>query len=158
MPKPIRFIQHPVLHGAGHYEGDVDFAKLMIGDMCYHHHKGAPCVDGVRLAKMHLTAHYYAVNATRPPLILALPDKAYPDGKLYFLVDGQCYSNKCTKCGNSVHKNKCAEGCVPRGYYDGWTVTGDISLITVHPSVNYDDEDSGPHYHGFIANGIIGDG
>lgn len=131
---------------------------MAIGDLCYYHHKGKPCLDREHLQRLHLTAHYWAHNAGRPPLILALPDKAYPNGKLYFLVDGQCYSNQCTKCG----KNKdcqCGDAREPKGYYDGWTVAGTPPAITVSPSVNYDDDERGiKHYHGFIQNGVVGDG
>jgi hypothetical protein len=167
MPWPIRFLEHPPLHAADpesfHYDGSVDFDKLSVGDACFYHHQGKPCVDRGHLAKLHLTAHYFAHNAARPPIIVALPDRAYPNGKLYFLADGQCYSNTCTKCGKKSYKNTCPGGCAPKGYYDGWTVTGPPPLITVAPSVNYDDPggDGAPavrHYHGFIQNGIIGDG
>lgn len=164
MPTPIRFLEHPPLHALNndesrHYDGTVDFGKLAIGDLCYFHYKGLPCLDIARLGTLHLTAHYFAHNKARPPLILALPDKASPNGKLYFLVDGQCYSNTCTRCGGGYRTCKCAEARTPKGYYDGWTVTGTPPAITVHPSVDYDDKESNiKHYHGFVQNGIIGDG
>ena len=167
MPRPIRFIDQPPLHPedaeSKWYDGSVDLGKLTVGDLCFYHHQGKPCTDRGHLAQLHLTAHYWAVNAGRPPLILALPDAASPNGKLYFLVDGQCYSNTCTKCGKKSFKNTCPGGCTAKGYYDGWTVTGSPPLITVAPSVNYDDPggDGSPpqkHYHGFIQGGVIGDG
>ncbi|MEO8101332.1 MAG: hypothetical protein ABI790_02330 [Betaproteobacteria bacterium] len=144
MSWPIRFLESPPLHGADadsrSYDGTVDFRKMAIGDLCFYHYRGAPLLDRERLQQLHLTAHYFLHNAKRAPLILALPDKAYPDGKLYFLVDGQCYSGQ-------------------KGHYDGWTVAGDPPAITVSPSVNYDDEENGiKHYHGHIQNGVIGDG
>lgn len=166
MPWPIQFFEAPPLHQPNaesrYYDGSVDFGKMVVGDMCYYHHQGKPCLDAAHLSLLHLTAHYFAHNAGRPPLILALPDHAQPKGALYFLVDGQCYSNTCTKCGKQAYKNAC-NPCTPKGYYDGWTVSGAPPLITVAPSVNYDDPggDGNPprkHYHGFIRNGIIGDG
>lgn len=161
MSHTIRFLLNPPLHPphAEHrsYDGTVDFAQLVVGDLCYFHYQGKPCMDRARLDQLHLTAHYFAHNASRPPLILALPDAAFPNGKLYFMVDGQCYSNKCRKCGKG-RDCKCEERD-PRGYYDGWTVTGLPPLITVAPSINYDDEEYGiKHYHGFVQNGVIGPG
>lgn len=160
MPTPIRFVEKPALYPDGHYAGQVDFAHMAVGDMCFYHYNGVPCVKHERLSKMNLTAHYFAHNAERAPLILALPDAAAQNGKLYFLVDGQCYSSTCPKCGKASYKNKCAPAdCTPRGHYDGWTVSGTPPLITVSPSVDYDNhEDNVKHYHGFIQNGIIGDG
>ena len=166
MSWPIRFLASPPLHPldaeSRHYDGSVDFSKMAVGDMCFYHHQGKPCTDPAQLAHLHLTAHYFAANAGRAPLILALPDHAFPNGKLYFMVDGQCYSNTCTKCGKKAYKNAC-NPCTPKGYYDAWTVNGAPPLITVAPSVNYDDPggDGDPprkHYHGFIQNGVIGDG
>lgn len=163
MTHTIRFLESPPLHPANpesrSYDGTVDFSKLEIGDMCFFHYQGKPCMDRDRLATMNLTAHYFANNVNRPPLILALPDKASPEGKLYFTVDGQCYSSTCKKCGKGRSKCKCGDAYSPKGHYDGWTVSGTPPGITVSPSVNYDDEEYGiKHYHGFIANGVIGDG
>lgn len=169
MPTPIRGLENPPLHGLNpengsrYYDGTVDFSKLAVGDLCYYHYKGVPCHDQEMLSRLHLTSHYFAHNAGRPPLILALPDHA-SSSPLYFLVDGQCYSNQCTRCGQGYkgHKDdRCADGgtWTRRGHYDGWTVTGVPPTITVHPSVNYDDAEFGVrHYHGFIQNGVIGDG
>lgn len=163
MPTTIRFLEKPPLHGSTpengsvYYQGTVDFSQFAVGDMAYYHFRGEPCRDPDMLAKLHLTAHYFAHNAHRPPLVLALPDHAQPKGRLYFLVDGQCYSNACTRCGIKVYKCACPEPKKPRGHYDGWTVSGSPPNITVHPSVNYDDETI-RHYHGFIQNGTIGDG
>lgn len=67
MPWPIRFLDAPPLR----QDGTVDFDKLKVGDLCYVHHDGQPVTDGARLKAMHLTAHYFAHNATRPPLQLA---------------------------------------------------------------------------------------
>lgn len=160
----IRFLESPPLHARGpengsvYYDGTIDFAQFVVGDLAYYHYLGVPCRDPEMLRKLHLTAHYWAHNAGRPPLVLAIPDYAYPSGKLYFLVDGQCYSNKCTRCGQGI-KCRCAPPETRKGYYDGWTVAGTPPLITVHPSVNYDDDEHGKkHYHGFIQNGVIGDG
>jgi hypothetical protein len=163
MSWPIRFVENPPIRPRDPeyplYGGEVDFDQMVVGDLCFYHTDGKPCLDQDRLRKMHLTAHYFAHNASRPPLILALPDKAAPNGKLYFLVDGQCYSDKCTKCGNGRRKCKCGDARTPKGYYDGWTVAGKPPLITVSPSVNYDDDEYGiKHYHGFIRDGVIGDG
>jgi hypothetical protein len=36
-------------------------------------------------------------------------------------------------------------------------VSGTPPLITVNPSVNFDEEDV-KHYHGFVKNGVIGNG
>ena len=165
MSWPIRFLTTPPLHPANAesraYDGTVDFAKFAVGDLAFYHHKGVACCNHAYLKQLNLTAHYFAHNfPKRAPLILALPDRASPNGKLYFLVDGQCYSNKCTRCGLGVYgKCKCPEPMTPRGYYDGWTVAGEPPMITVSPSVNYDNDDPPTrHYHGFIQNGVIGDG
>jgi hypothetical protein len=162
MSWPIRFLDKPPLHASNadsrHYDGTVDFDKRVVGDICYYHYQGKPCMDRAHLERLHLTAHYFAHNSGRPPLILALPDKAYPNGKLYFMVDGQCYSGQCAKCGNKRTACKCGDSYQPKGYYDGWTVSGTPPLITVSPSVNYDEDDGPKHYHGFIQNGVIGDG
>lgn len=159
----IRFIDSPPVHplrgDSRHYNGTINFDKLEVGDMCYFHYEGEPCKDRAILDCLHLTAHYFAVNVDRPPLVLALPN--HSGGKLYFLVDGQCYSNDCTKCGKKAYKNSCEAtgGCTPKGYYDGWTVSGAPPGITVSPSVDYDEKDPPiKHYHGFIQNGVIGDG
>lgn len=162
MTWPIRFLERPPLHGpreeSQHYDGTVDFDKLAVGDLCYYHFQGKPCLERARLEKMNLTAHYFAHNAGRPPLILAMPDAA-SKGPRYFMVDGQCYSNTCTRCGHLCHSSncKCPGEWTPKGHYDGWTVTGTPPLITVHPSVDFDVEGV-KHYHGFVANGVIGDG
>lgn len=166
MAWPIRFVERPPLHprnwDSRHYDGSVDFDKLQVGDLCYYHHKGVPCRDRSTLDRLHLTTHYFSFNVGRPPLILALPN--HSGGKLYFMVDGQCYSNTCAKCGQKAYKNTCEIAgngeCVPKGYYDGWTVSGVPPEITVCPSVDYDDPGPPPvkHYHGFIQNGSIGDG
>jgi hypothetical protein len=162
MPYTIRFLEHPTLHETSkdigrHYDGTVDFSKFSIGDMAYYHYRGQPCKDKSQLSFLPLTKHYWAVNSGRPPLILALPDK--PKGTLYFMVDGQCYSSQCIKCGQKRTGCKCGTLYVPKGYYDGWTVSGAPPQITVSPSVNYDDDERGvKHYHGFIANGVIGPG
>lgn len=165
MSWPIRFLPqpkcYPLSEESRYYNGSVRFDKFQIGDLAYFHFKGEPCRDPARLATMNLTAHYFANNADRPPLILALPDYAYPPaGKLYFLVDGQCYSNTCMRCGQGVYsKCKCPEPKTPKGYYDGWTVSGVPPNITVAPSINYDDPEAGrKHYHGFVQNGVVGDG
>lgn len=159
----IRFVEKPALHprkvGSIHYDGSIHFDQLQVGDLCYFHDHGVPCMDRSRLEEMHLTAHYFAHNAGRPPLVLAMPDRAYPQGKMYFLVDGQCYSGTCKRCGKGRLKCQCGELQDARGYYDGWTVSGDPPFITVQPSVNFDDDEGGiKHYHGFITNGVIGDG
>lgn len=168
MSWPIRFLEHPPLHGVSeskYYNGTIDFARFGVGDMAYYHQDGAPLRDVARLREMNLTAFYFANNAAqRSPLVLALPDYSSPNGKLYFLVDGQCYSSTCTRCGKSCYRGcKCPGEHTPKGHYDAWTVTGTEPLITVAPSVNYDvpAEDGHPaqkRYHGFIKNGVIGDG
>jgi len=161
MPWTIRFIDKPPLYPKNdkYFGGTVCFDKLQVGDLCYYHHKGKPWPDWEQLEKMHLTAHYFAANGNRPPLILALPDKASPNGKLYFMVDGQCYSSQCVTCGQGRKACKCGDAYVAKGHYDGWTVSGNPPLITVSPSVNYDDDEYNvKHYHGFIQAGIIGDG
>lgn len=164
MSWPIRFLENPPLHELNtesrSYDGTIDFQKMEVGDLCFYHFRREPCLDRTVLDRLNLTAHYFAHNVGRPPLILALPDKAFPNGKLYFLVDGQCYSNKCTRCGQRCYdKCKCSGESTPRGYYDGWTVSGVPPAITVQPSVNYDDEESNvKHYHGFVTNGVVGDG
>lgn len=148
-----------------HYDGTVDFEQFEIGDMAYFHHKGVPCRDRKRLLTMPLTAYYWTHNAARPPLILKLPDHSSPKSGLYFLVDGQCYSNKCVRCGKTPYRKDVSARCAcgpsykARGYYDAWSVIGSETEITVSPSVNYDNEEDGvKHYHGFIAKGVIGDG
>src|SRR6266705_1030857 len=142
MPIPIRFVEHPPLTELSAeskwYDGVVDFAKLEIGDLCYYHYKGEPCRDPARLSQLPLTQYYFQQNAHRPPLILAIPDK--PSGKIYFLVDGQFYSGQCLTCGKS-RMSKCTcghENYKPKGYYDGWIVSGTPPFISVQPSINYD--------------------
>lgn len=161
MSTPIRFVEQPVLHGPSesrHYDGTVDFSKLVLGDLCFYHHKGVPCLDRAVLDQLNLTAHYFAHNVARPPLILAMPDAAAPASPRYFMVDGQCYSNACTRCGlRCWDKCKCPGEHTPKGYYDGWTVSGSPPLITVYPSVDFDEEGY-KHYHGHVQNGVIGDG
>lgn len=158
----IRFLEKPSLHKASrssgrHYDGTVDFEKMQIGDLCFYHYKRKPCLDRPYLERLNLTAHYFAHNIGRAPLILAMPDAASKSPR-YFLVDGQCYSNKCTRCGlRCWDKCKCPGEHTPRGYYDGWTVSGVPPLITVSPSVDFDEEGV-KHYHGFVQNGVIGDG
>lgn len=161
MSWPIRFLEHPPLRGTSaeheHYDGTVDFAQLVVGDLCFYHYQGLPCLDRARLEKLNLTAYYFNHNSSRPPLILAMPDASSKSPR-YFMVDGQCYSNKCTKCGlRCWDKCKCGGEWNPKGYYDGWTVTGTPPLITVSPSVDFDEEGH-KHYHGFIKDGVIGDG
>jgi len=163
MTWPIRFLASPPLHASNAesrpYDGTLDFDKFIVGDLAFYHYQGKPCLDPERLKNLNLTAHYFAHNSGRAPLVLALPDKASPSGKLYFTVDGQCYSSTCTKCGQSRKACKCKEAYQPKGHYDGWTVSGEPPLITVSPSVNYDDDEYHiKHYHGFIQNGVIGDG
>lgn len=159
----IRFLERPELHAPNdsglHYDGTVDFAKLAVGDMCFYHHRGVACCNHAHLQKLNLTAHYFAHNfPKRAPLILAMPDAASKSPR-YFLVDGQCYSNTCTRCGQLCYssKCKCPGEWTPKGHYDGWTVTGTPPLITVSPSVDFDGEGV-KHYHGFVQNGVIGDG
>lgn len=160
----IRFLEHPPLLGAApdnpSYDRALDFQKFEVGDLAFYHWQGVPCLDMERRRKLHLTAHYFTQNSARPPLILALPDKATKGGKLCFMVDGQCYSNKCTRCGKGVGgKCKCPGEWTVKGYYDGWMVSGAPPHITVSPSVNYDDDEHNiKHYHGFIKEGVIGDG
>lgn len=162
MPHPIRFLESPPLraatdHESRHYDGTVDFAKFAIGDLSFYYYQGKPCTDRAYLEKINLTRHYFSNNAHRPPLILAMPDAASKMPR-YFLVDGQCYSNTCTRCGKRCwDKCQCPGEKTPRGYHDGWTVAGVPPAITVSPSVNFDDEDV-KHYHGFVTNGVIGDG
>src|SRR5260221_13089859 len=116
MPTPTRFLEHPPLRAldlespSEWYDGAVDFPKLAVGDLCYYHHRGVPCRDAEHLAKLRLSAPYYAHNAGRPPLILALPDK--PTGTLYFLVVRQ----------------RCNRG---KGYHEGWTASGVPPRLTV---------------------------
>jgi len=158
----IHWIESPKLHMNGvehgkYYDGTIDFQSLEVGDMCYYHYQGVPCKDRAHLELIHLTDYYFKHNSNRAPLILALPDRA-SEHSLYFLVDGQCYSDKCQTCNKPRYKCKCKEHR-PKGHYDAWVVTGSLPLITVQPSVNYDDDESGvKHYHGHIKNGVIGDG
>jgi hypothetical protein len=81
----IHFLQNPPLHQPRAesicYDGTVDFQKMEIGDLCFFHYQGKPCVERAVLDRLNLTAHYFTNNANRPPLILALPDK--PSGKIY---------------------------------------------------------------------------
>lgn len=175
MATPIRFLENPPLHGLDpesgsmHYDGTVDFSKMVAGDMAYYHHRGAPCRDRAILDRLHLTAYYFAHNAGRPPLILAIPDHS-SKSPLYFLVDAQCYSSQCVRCGTGWrkhkwddvgNKNRCADGGEynPKGHYDGWTVSGEPPKITVSPSVDFDNHEEGiRRYHGHVQNGVIGDG
>jgi hypothetical protein len=147
-----------------YFPGSLDFDKFAIGDMAYYHEAGIPLRNAARLRELHLTAHYFAHNAGRPPLVLALPDYSSPGAKLYFTVDGQCYSGTCTRCQKSVGRGCACPGVwTVRGHYDAWTVSGAPPAITVAPSINYDvpAQDGYPaehRYHGFVQNGIIGDG
>jgi hypothetical protein len=141
-----RFVDKPPLRTGGYFAGTVEFEKLSVGDICFYHHEGVPCTDRAHLEKLHLSAHYFAHNASRPPLIVMLP------GKLYFLIDSQCYSGDCVTCGKKRRKCKCGDAHKPKGYYDGWKVTGVPPKITVHPSINFEDS-----YHGWLKDGVISD-
>lgn len=74
-----------------------------------------------------LSDYYRENNAHRLPLFVVLPT-FWP-----FLIDGKCHSTE-------------------RGYYGGWTVTGEPTNLTVHPSINI-----GGSYHGYITNGVLTD-
>lgn len=141
-PAPIRRDQY--------FPGTVNFDLLKVGELAFYHHEGKPCADRAVLAKLPLSAHYYAHNASRPPLIAKLP------GDLYFLVDGQCYSPTCTKCKakHGWRDEPCPKGGehTPRGHYDGWKVAGTPPRITVSPSIHYPD-----YYHGWLKDGVISD-
>jgi hypothetical protein len=101
--------------------GNIELDAREVGDMWF-----AP-VARDKLKGMHLTAHYYAVNANRMPLMVLLP------GRHFFLIDGQCFNQA-------------------RGYYDSWIVSGVPPLITVQPSINLEGR-----YHGYLTAGVIGD-
>lgn len=156
MPWTCRFIEKPALRDTpDYYPGTVDFDKLVVGDMVWYHHQGVPCGDEAHLRGMHLTAFYWTHHAKRrAPLICKLP------GGIYFLIDGQCYSDTCTRCGRERIRRKgkdqqmcqCQGEYTPRGYYDGWTVEGRAPFITVKPSILYTD-----NYHGYLRNGVITD-
>ena len=111
-----RLIENPELDA----NGNIDIAKREVGDMWFLD------VPDAELKDRHLTAQYFAQNAHRKPLVVLLP------GKIYFLIDGQCFGEK--------------------GYYDAWKVTGAPPNISVHPSINVVGR-----YHGFLTNGVIGD-
>lgn len=102
--------------------GSVDVGKRRIGDMWFLD------LPEEELRKRELSDQYWRENAqNRKPLVVLLP------GKWTFLIDGKCFSHE-------------------RGYYDGWTVTGSVPLITVSPSINLVNR-----YHGWLRDGIISD-
>lgn len=37
----------------------------------------------------------------------------------------------------------------------GWTVTGELPNVTVHPSINYGDPKSTFHWHGWLKDGVL---
>lgn len=121
MTWPCRFLDAPSLRTGDYFPGSVDFDKLAVGDMCFYHQDGAPCIARAQLARLHLTAHYFAHNASRPPLI-------------------------CTKCGKKWRECKCGV-YTPKGHYDGWTVAVTPPLITVAPSINFEHKHG---YHGHL--------
>lgn len=155
MPWTCRLVDPPVLRSGEYFAGTVDFDALHVGEMAFYH-LGKPCAAVTELRRLqdqdriHLSAHYFAHNSSRPPLILKLP------GDLYFLVDGQCYSPTCTKCGakHGWRHEACPKGGehAPRGHYDGWKVSGTPPRITVEPSIHYPD-----YYHGWLKDGVISD-
>lgn len=123
-----RLIENPELD----QHGNVDTSKREVGDMWFLD------LPEEELRERHLTAYYWANNSHRKPLVVMLPRSDYPNGKLYFLMDGQCFSAE-------------------RGHYDGWTVTGIPPLMTVTPSIHFPG-----CYHGFLGSqgvppGVIGD-
>lgn len=140
MTWPCRLVASPELDE----HGNVDVARRQVGDMWFLD------VPREELKNRHLTAHYFAANAGRQPVVMMLP------GRTYYLVDGQCFSSSCTKC-NAKHSwsgEACPKGGehTPRGYYDGWKVTGTPPKLTVQPSINYEGS-----YHGYLKDGVVGD-
>jgi hypothetical protein len=133
---PCRLIASPELDE----HGNVDVTKRQVGDMWF------LTVPPEELKNRNLTAQYFAENAGRQPVVMMLP------GRTYYLVDGQCYSSDCTKCKKKRRECKCGDAYRPRGYYDGWKVTGTPPQLTVHPSINYEGR-----YHGYLKSGVIGD-
>lgn len=120
-----RMIEKPELDE----HGNVDLKKRQIGDMWF-----LDLPESERRER-HLSAQYWAQNAHRMPIVLALPVKYYGGaiGVSPFVVDGQCFSGD-------------------RGYYDGWTVTGTPPQLTIHPSINMVGQ-----YHGFLHAGVLSD-
>lgn len=74
-----------------------------------------------------LSRQYHEQNSARPPLMVCFPD------------------------GNQF--------CVDAGFRDGsgWDVRGDVSNLTVTPSIRHFDAPGRPGYHGYITNGVITD-
>lgn len=137
MSWPCRFLETPPMAS---FEGDgktyhyVDTRQLKCGDMWYARGDDGQVVSEERRRGMHLTAHYWAHNAGRPPIMVLLPQRySTGPGLQEFCVDGQCHNGE-------------------RGYYDGWTVSGTPPQITVSPSINMVGS-----YHGYLQNGVVTD-
>lgn len=110
----------------------VDTKQLRVGALWYARGDDGKVVSEEQSRGMHLTQHYWMVNSSRPPLMLALPVRySTGPGVGAFCVDGQCHNKD-------------------RGYYDGWTVSGNPPLITINPSVNRVGS-----YHGWVRNGTV---
>ena len=125
MPWTCRLIEKPELDE----HGNVDLSKRQVGDMWFLD------LPEAELRERHLSGHYWAHNAQRKPVVLALP-VVYHDGSIGitpFVVDGQCFNGE-------------------RGYYDGWQVSGTPPQLTVAPSINMVGR-----YHGWLQNGQLSD-
>lgn len=120
---PLRLIEVP--------GEDADIEDLKVGD-CWYADPDALDPQGYKFwhsRVAHRSKLSEAYRATwehiRKPLCVVLP------GRMIFCVDSMCYSGE-------------------RGYYGGWTVTGDHTNMTVSPSINV-----GGTYHGWITNGWV---
>lgn len=111
----------------------VDTSKLLVGAMWHPRGDDGKLIDlEIHRTKGHLTDHYWDHNAVvRLPINVALPCRySTGDGIQVFCIDSKCHDS--------------------RGYYDGWTVSGEIPNITVHPSINIVGS-----YHGWLQNGVV---
>ena len=137
MSWPCYFLENPPLAS---YELDgkhyfyVDTRELKVGAMWYARNNEGEVVSEAWRRKMHLSAHYWANNAHRPPLLVALPcNYSSGPGLQVFSIDSQCYERE-------------------RGYYEGWSVDGEPPRITVAPSINIVGS-----YHGYLREGVVSD-
>src|SRR6185503_2857813 len=108
MPWTCRLIPEPELDSDGH----LDISKREIGDIWYATEDSKYIVE-----MLELSDYYWQHNSHRPPIWVVLPSKHSKSGKTRFCVDSKCYSRE-------------------KGYYGGWTVTGEPPNITVNPSIN----------------------
>jgi hypothetical protein len=135
MPWPCYFIEEPPLCSFEH-DGKiyhyVDTRGMRVGAMWYSRGDDGKIIDEATRRAWNLADHYWAHNAQRPPLYVALPCVySTGPGLQVFGVDWKCYSKE-------------------QGHYGGWQVSGAPPAITVQPSINIVGS-----YHGWLQNGVV---